>query len=371
MPAKLTHKFVEAAFEQRGYQLLEPYVNSFTPVKFRCPKSHEHFMRFSNFRSGASCAICTEKYVSNEAVKSFIEKEGWKLKNEYLGANEPLSIECPSGHLTTQTWHKLKECGLKCKYCAGVNKYTEEEIRAILFKNGDILTSSYKNRRSKISFTCSKGHSHEMQFRAYLDGQRCPHCSGKRRLTPKIVQEYLQSFGCKLISKNVKNNSLLEINCSKGHSYQRTWTHIQKYPQCPYCIGHRITTEEKLIKSRVRSHIKSKLKTLSLGKGKGLYKSKTQLANELSLKIYEEIGNPPSMDGTWTIDHIVPVSRFNLANKEELLACWHPKNLRWLTAKENYERRNRMTLEEVEYMQENHPEIINAASRFVLGEVKS
>ena len=46
--------------------------------------------------------------------------------------------------------------------------------------------------------------------------------------------------------------------------------------------------------------------------------------------------------GNWHIDHIIPVSKFNLTNSEEVKRAFSPNNLQWLSAKENWIKNNRI-----------------------------
>lgn len=48
------------------------------------------------------------------------------------------------------------------------------------------------------------------------------------------------------------------------------------------------------------------------------------------------------------VDHIIPVSYYNLEVKTEMLKCNHPLNLRWLPASENMSRGNKIRPEDLE-----------------------
>ena len=50
--------------------------------------------------------------------------------------------------------------------------------------------------------------------------------------------------------------------------------------------------------------------------------------------------------GKWHIDHIIPISSFNLEKKEELLKCFNYKNLQPLWAKENLVKSNKIIVPE-------------------------
>jgi diketogulonate reductase-like aldo/keto reductase len=67
---------------------------------------------------------------------------------------------------------------------------------------------------------------------------------------------------------------------------------------------------------------------------------------------YEEVYNhlmkniPPDFNRTqYHIDHIRPLSSFDLSNKNELRTAWSPSNLQWLPAHENMRKSNKLNWE--------------------------
>jgi len=65
---------------------------------------------------------------------------------------------------------------------------------------------------------------------------------------------------------------------------------------------------------------------------------KTKILKEYGINIqsiFEKLGNPPQDGKFYHIDHIFPVSAFDLNNPEHIKLCWHPNNLQWLEASEN------------------------------------
>ena len=56
-------------------------------------------------------------------------------------------------------------------------------------------------------------------------------------------------------------------------------------------------------------------------------------------------------DKNYQIDHIIPCSLYNLNNKVDIARCWNPNNLRWLPAKENIIRGNKLRSEDIKLIE--------------------
>lgn len=61
--------------------------------------------------------------------------------------------------------------------------------------------------------------------------------------------------------------------------------------------------------------------------------------------IFLEIGNRP--DDTYHLDHIIPISLFDLDNPEHVRLAHVPRNLRWLPGKENLEKSDNIDFETI------------------------
>ncbi len=71
---------------------------------------------------------------------------------------------------------------------------------------------------------------------------------------------------------------------------------------------------------------------------------KTKILKEYGIDIktiVEHLGNPPQDGRKYHIDHIFPVSAFDLNNPEHIRLCWHPDNLQWLEESKNCSKRNK------------------------------
>jgi len=57
-------------------------------------------------------------------------------------------------------------------------------------------------------------------------------------------------------------------------------------------------------------------------------------------EIIKKLGCQPQDGKKYHIDHIFPVSAFDLNNPEHIKLCWHPDNLQWLEMSENIKKSN-------------------------------
>ena len=101
--------------------------------------------------------------------------------------------------------------------------------------------------------------------------------------------------------------------------------------------------------SRYKTDAKYKISTLIRGSFKQAFDIYTKNGKIKTIKEYgidikaiiEKLGKPPQDGRQYHIDHIFPVSAFDLTNPEHIKLCWHPDNLRWLEASENMSKGNK------------------------------
>ena len=106
----------------------------------------------------------------------------------------------------------------------------------------------------------------------------------------------------------------------------------------------KITT---IIRNSFRHYIKLYSKS---GKIKSVFKYGIDIK-----AIVEKLGTPPNDGKVYHIDHIFPVSAFDLNNPEHIKLCWAPENLRWLEANENLSKSNKYDLNEFqEYVNQSY-----------------
>jgi len=117
-------------------------------------------------------------------------------------------------------------------------KYTIEEIRKSFEQEDYILISTeYKNSRTKLSTICSNGHTYRITFTKWLSGRRCLCNSGKRRLTLNYIKKCFDERGYILLSESYRSGQKLKYICPNGHKHSTKWDHFDAGHGCPYCNG--------------------------------------------------------------------------------------------------------------------------------------
>ena len=127
-------KHVKNYVESFKYTMLSKSYNKVdTPLKLLCPIGHIYIVSFHSFKAGNRCSICSHKKegidnrYSFDYVKSYIEKEGYKLlSNNYERGDKHILIACPREHKFHVRFFHFKHSESRCPLC-NVSK-AEESI---------------------------------------------------------------------------------------------------------------------------------------------------------------------------------------------------------------------------------------------------
>ena len=242
MGKKYTHNdFVNDVSEKLlEYKLLSEYKNMKTKIKVEhlaCGNSYE--VTPDNFKRGRNCPNCSKE--SSRLAKTFtlddfkskvfelVNEEYTVLGTEYKNARTPISMihnEC-STVWEVVPYHFIKKNGTRCPKCVAKKigklkrKNTEDFFYEVSQKtNGEYeVVGDYVNAITKIEIhhkECNS--SYLVQPNAFLNGNRCPKCSSKNKLSKgeKRIKDYLQKNRVKYIQqytfKDCKNIFLLPFD---------------------------------------------------------------------------------------------------------------------------------------------------------------
>lgn len=133
-------------------------------------------------------------------------------------------------------------------------KFTFEEIDEYI-KNFNclLLSTEYKNRRSKLEIKFNCGHVRVMSFECFVRGYRCL-CDSKNRVkrtveskTRKKVLNALLSVNFKIISfqNNIASwGTNLTYECSNGHIETKSIREFMRYKRCVICHMRNISQSQ-------------------------------------------------------------------------------------------------------------------------------
>lgn len=158
---RITYKFVKLKFEEEGYELLSTdYISSDAKLNYRCPNGHIHSIRWDDFKQGQRCGRCKGNIqVTYENVQQAFVAIGYTLLTKsYVNNYSYLDYKCTLGHTHQITWQNFR-LGKGCPTCAGLLKFSYDEIKNILEKeNYSLISKDYENVDKKLVTKCPRGH---------------------------------------------------------------------------------------------------------------------------------------------------------------------------------------------------------------------
>jgi len=202
MGRKIRYEEVIKSFEKEGYKVLTPkekYINSSTKVKFKCPKNHIYSYAVSKWNFGFRCPYCSGAFTWFDDIVKEFEKEDLKIitnKEEFKSLKETkLSYICSNGHIHTIDYAQFRR-GQRCPYCSGSKTYYLSIKKSFEKEGYEILTSEDRYKSNKpIKFKCSKDHVHKIEWGSWKKGSRCYYCAKLGRSKTEVeICEFLDNL---------------------------------------------------------------------------------------------------------------------------------------------------------------------------------
>jgi len=107
--------------------------------------------------------------------------------------------------------------------------------------NCKLLEEVYINNRTKMRYECSCRRESKITLHHFMEGKRCRGCMGEKlaenfKFSYKEVKKIFKDAGCKLISKEYKNNrEKLEYLCDCGREAEITLRDFRTGRRCMKC----------------------------------------------------------------------------------------------------------------------------------------
>lgn len=178
------------------------------------------------------------KKLTYEFVKNKFKEEGYELlSTKYINSKTKLEYSCPKGHRHSINWRDFSS-GYRCAHCAGTAKPSYAYIKEAFEVEGYILLSNdYVNNKTKLDYLCSNGHKHSICWCNFIQGQRCPYCSNNNfKHTYEFIKNSLALEGYTLLSSVYNNQrTKLKTSCTNGHIHNTTWEDFKRGSRCAKC----------------------------------------------------------------------------------------------------------------------------------------
>jgi hypothetical protein len=243
---KLTIEFCQKTSNSRGYFLHE---ETFFGSKSNCTFTHlecgrSFIMRWSAFYDGQGCVKCfiDKRKLNLDDCKVFALNEGYLINDDtYINTHSKLNFthtENDCNYSFNMAWLNFSQ-GQRCPKCAGKIKLTINYVKETAFLRGyRINDSEYINTLEYLSFThLSCGYTFPMVWGSFQQNHGCPKCSGVLRLTMEYCVEQADKKECDILTKDYKNNqSKMEfLHRDCERTFITSWDNFSQTHGCPHC----------------------------------------------------------------------------------------------------------------------------------------
>lgn len=210
-------------YQKNAIKIIGNYINTHSHVLCQCQKcGYEWSPTPDKLMQGKGCPSCSKKLKgTTESVSKLFKEKGFTLLEKYINRNTPVLTKCDEcGHIWKVRPYDLiyKQGCPKCNKCA---KLTTEEFKIRMNKinpNLEII-GEYINSNSKIKCKCKIcGYQWEATPNNLSGGKTgCPKC--KQSKGERIINNYLTNINIKFedqykipISKSINASGIAKID---------------------------------------------------------------------------------------------------------------------------------------------------------------
>ncbi len=248
-----TRDSIQKEVNKYNYQLLilnEEINSKNSRINIICKEGHLRDLSWRGWLNNPICPECRKlhnipkiyierKHKKNtkytyEEIKKEVESDGYQLvSTSYLNCKEKLHTICPSGHDYYVPWDWWKNLGRRCPKCGPKKVLDRDTIGSNLKDNGFELVAMVYNEtkpaQSNLRIRCPNGHVVEVScFNLRNSKFRCKACVHEDRLIDvDYIENYVESFGYKLIGDYVRSDEKMHLLCPSGHDYFSTWDNFR------------------------------------------------------------------------------------------------------------------------------------------------
>jgi hypothetical protein len=214
----------------------------------------------------------------------------------------------------------------------GANKFSYSHVKSVLEEHGfKLLDKNYVNNNTPIRCVCVCGNEVSMRLSHIKKGERCQkHCmpktlSDKFKTKDREIKKICEDNGCKLIESYIHNKKTrVKYICKCGREWEAYLCNFKRFPNCKKCGNLKVSGENCYMYDPDREGVRLRRK---FSKMCGQYirrfmeatgQKKTRHTHELlgytPQQLQNHILNHPDYDkvkdGSWHVDHIMPIQAF-------------------------------------------------------------
>jgi hypothetical protein len=236
---KLEYSDVADKFLKCGCILLEKtYMNSHTPMSYRCKCGNISQIRYSNFANGGRCMDCSgnKKLKYSDVAREFLKGGCVLLEETYTNARIPMSYRCKCGNASKISYDRFRKGG-RCAICGGNKKLKYSDVAGEFLKGGCIvLDDTYTNAITPMSYRCNCGNTSTITYGNFSRGKRCANCAGNKKLKYREVADEFLKAGCVLLEETYTNNATpMSYRCNCGNTSSIRYNNFINGMRCIMC----------------------------------------------------------------------------------------------------------------------------------------
>jgi hypothetical protein len=206
------------------------YVNSRTPLSWKCRLGHEWTAMPTNVVKGSWCPECAHrKRLTLREMRALAERRGGEcLSERYINNRTKLRWRCATGH----HWEAapgLVKGGRWCPQCAHVARLSlDAMVAAGASRGGRCLSTEYRNVETPLLWRCKEGHQWTATPASVRGGKWCAFCAHNRRLELHAMQHIAQERGGRCLSTRYVNSvQPLLWECVRGHRWRASAANVK------------------------------------------------------------------------------------------------------------------------------------------------
>ncbi len=224
------------------------YLNSRTPLRFRCANGHEWVVVPDSILQGNWCRRCSNE-ARHAGQKERVLRRLQKIARKHGGVatgtvfargRTRIVFRCARGHV----WHSLPatvDRGGWCQVCLR-DSYLERLRKVAEERGGQVLSRIYVDEDTRLQFRCADGHRFEQRAADTVRGSWCPRCGALRRAEKRrspAMARFLgivtERRGTVLTPVYVNSQTPMRFRCAEGHEWQTVPSSIVRGSWCRAC----------------------------------------------------------------------------------------------------------------------------------------